>query len=617
MARRGEAGSRRGGSRGAIRGAATATIRYHERAQRTVNNDNKNFVLFAVIAALILFGWPYLQGTLFPTANPPATEVVKGRSKPLPQPTADPAADTPAALRGRRVVLASSPRVRIETPRLRGSINLKGGRVDDLVLPGYKETIAANSPPIRLLSPAGAADAYFAEFGWLGDGVTAPNRDTLFRASAPVLAPGRPVDLDWTNPQGLRFRLRIALDDRYLFTVHQMVGNAGSTPVSLRPYALISRTGVSKDVGASTHVGPIGVFDDGANYSISYDNLKGIPTGFFSALWNGRGKPGANYYDTTGGWLGFGDKYWLAALIPDQGARVHSGFKQAVGERFQADVTRTAAVVPAGKVLETTTRFFAGAKEVNTIDRYEDAFGITHFGRAIDWGWFEIVEKPIFKYLDWLFRMIGNFGVAIMVLTLTIRLLLYPIAQRQFASMAKMRALQPKQKAIQERFKDDKLRQQQEIMALYKTEKVNPLGGCLPTLLQIPILYALYKVLMLTIEMRHQPFALWIRDLSAPDPATILNLFGYLNFTPPHFLAIGIVPVLLGVSMYFQFKLNPQPMDDTQKQVFALMPWILMFIMAPFAVGLQVYWITSNVLTILQQQLLYARHPELKTAPAK
>ena len=249
---------------------------------------------------------------------------------------------------------------------------------------------------------------------------------------------------------------------------------------------------------------------------------------------------------------------------------------------------------------------------MNTLDRYEDRLGIQHFGKAIDWGWFEVVEKPIFNYLDWLFRMVGNFGVAIILLTLTIRGLMFPIAQRQFASMANMRAVQPKMKALQELHKDDKARQQQEVMALYKKEGVNPLAGCLPTFLQIPVFYALYKVLLLTIEMRHQPFVLWIKDLSAPDPLTPLNLFGLLAFTPPHFIAIGVIPILLGISMYFQFKLNPAPMDEAQKQVFAIMPWVLMFVMAPFAVGLQVYWITSNCLTIAQQRLLYARHPGMK-----
>ncbi len=251
------------------------------------------------------------------------------------------------------------------------------------------------------------------------------------------------------------------------------------------------------------------------------------------------------------------------------------------------------------------------------LDRYADKQGFAMLDYGIDWGWFRIVEKPIFYYLDWLFRMVGNFGLAIILLTVTIRGLMFPIAQRQFASMANMRAIQPKMKALQEKYKDDKPRQQQEIMALYKAEKVNPLAGCLPTFLQIPIFYALYKVLLLTIEMRHQPFVLWIKDLSAPDPLTPVNLFGLLAFTPPHFIAIGVIPILLGISMYFQFKLNPAPMDEAQKQVFALMPWVLMFVMAPFAVGLQIYWITSNTLTILQQRLLYARHPGMKEAIAK
>jgi YidC/Oxa1 family membrane protein insertase len=269
-----------------------------------------------------------------------------------------------------------------------------------------------------------------------------------------------------------------------------------------------------------------------------------------------------------------------------------------------------------GKTLTQTSRFFAGAKEVRLLENYEKA-GVTDLSFALDWGWFYFIEKPIFYYLDWLFRQIGNFGVAIMTLTLTIRLLIFPIAQRQFASMAAMRAIQPKMKELQERYKDDKQLQQQKIMALYKEEKVNPLAGCLPTLIQIPIMYSLYKALMLTIEMRHQPFVLWIKDLSAPDPLTPLNLFGLLNFTPPHFIAIGVIPILLGISMWLQFKMNPAPMDEAQKQVFALMPWVLMFVMAPFAVGLQVYWITSNLLTVLQQRVLYARHPALKEAVAK
>jgi YidC/Oxa1 family membrane protein insertase len=583
-----------------------------------VKDDNKNFLLFAVLAALILFGWPLIQNHFFPTANPPATKIEDGKSKALPNPGADPTADGPKALRTRQQVLAESPRVRIDTPSLQGSLNLRGGRIDDLVLVRYKETLAKDSPPIRLFSPSGAPDAYFAGFGWSGDGVAAPGRDTLFTADAPVLTPARPVTLAWRSPAGQRFALRIAVDDRYMFTVTQVVGNGGVAPVSVRPFALVSRVGHSKDLDTWTnHTGPVGAFGRGANYDVSFANLDGERSGVMSRIFGNAAQPGENYFDATGGWLGFGDKYWLAALIPDQRQSVHSGFRPAGPKTYQADFALAPRTLAPGRALATTTRLFAGAKEVNLLDDYEDALGIRHFGKAIDWGWFEVVEKPFFQYLDWLFRLVGNFGVAIILLTLTVRALMFPIAQRQFASMAAMRAIQPKMKAIQERYKDDRQKQQQEIMALYKQERVNPLAGCLPTFLQIPVFYALYKVLLLTIEMRHQPFALWIHDLSAPDPLTPVNLFGFLAFTPPAFLAIGVVPILLGVSMYYQFKLNPAPMDEAQKQVFALMPWVLMFIMAPFAVGLQIYWITSNVLTILQQRLLYARHPQLREATAK
>ncbi|MDO7840892.1 membrane protein insertase YidC [Sphingomonas immobilis] len=585
-----------------------------------MKDEGKNFLLFAVFAALILFGWQIIGAKFFPTANPPATKIVDGKSKPVDTTAgpAGPAANRPGQIRDREKVIAESPRVRIQTPRLAGSINLKGARIDDLVLSKYKETIAKDSKSIRLFSPSGAQHAYFAGFGWSGDGVTTPNADTVFAASAPVLTPAQPVTLAWTNPQGMRFAIRIAIDERYMFTVRQTVTNPTAAPVTLRPYALISRTGVSPDPDTWTdHVGPIGVFTNGATYDITYGNLQGHEATFFGKIFGNIGKPGDNTFDSKGGWFGFGDKYWLAALIPDSGAKMHGGFRAAVGDTFQADFALDPKVVAPGKALVSSVKVFAGAKETNTLDGYEDKLGVHLFGKAIDWGWFEVVEKPIFKYLDFLFRAIGNFGVAIIALTLTIRALLFPIAQRQFASMAKMRVIQPKMKALQERYKDDKARAQQEVMALYKAEGVNPLAGCLPTFLQIPILYALYKVLLLTIEMRHQPFVLWIHDLSAPDPATVLNLFGYLPFQLPAFLAIGVVPVFLGISMYFQFKLNPQPMDEAQAQVFKIMPWVLMFVMAPFAVGLQVYWITSNCLTILQQRLLYARHPELKVPVAK
>jgi len=564
-----------------------------------VKDDKQNFVLFAVIAALILFGWPLIQNKFFPS-NPPATKIVDGKQVPVPNPAADPTADGPAATRDRRVVLAESPRVRIETPRLRGSINLKGARIDDLVLIDYKETVAKNSPPIRLLSPAGAPDAYFAGFGWRTDGLQPPAADAVWTASAPVLSPGKPVNLDATGPGGQRFRLTFSVDGNYMFTVRQTVLNAGAAPVSVAPYGYVNRIGVSKDPDSWTiHTGPMSVNNGSASYGPDFKNLAKGPTQF----------------NTTGGWLGFTDKYWLTALLPDQSSTFTGQFRPGAHDAFQADFTVNPRRLNPGQAITQTARFFAGAKEVRLLDQYTDHEGATKLDYALDWGWFRFIEKPIFYYLDWLFSHVYNFGVAIILLTITIRALLFPIAQRQFASMAAMRAIQPRMKALQEKHKDDKVRLQQEVMALYKAEKVNPLAGCVPTLIQIPIFYALYKVLMLTIEMRHQPFILWIKDLSAPDPATILNLFGYIPITLPHFLAIGVVPVLLGISMYFQFKLNPQAMDETQKQVFQFLPWVLMFVMAPFAVGLQVYWITTNCISILQQRLLYARHPGLQADP--
>ena len=565
-----------------------------------MKNDQKNFLLFAVLAALVLFGWPYIANHFFPAANPPVTKLEDGKSKPVANPATDPAADTANAIRDRAVVLRETPRVAIETPAVRGSINLRGGRIDDLVLLRHKETIAKDSPPVRLLSPSGTADAYFAQFGWSGTGITPPPADALWTASGTKLTPTTPVTLT-TQVGSQRYLMQISVDANYMFTVRQSIVNTGAQPVQVATYGLLSRRGSPVDKDTMTiQVGPIYEAGNGVKFDVDYKDIDATPTTF----------------SAKGGWLGFTDHYWMTALIPDQNAQ-HGLSLKGADQRHQADYrSPTLATLNPGQAMTQSARFFAGAKENKVLNAYEEQ-GVPYFSRSIDWGWFRVVEEPIFVYLDWLFRMVGNFGVAIILLTLTIRGLMFPIAQRQFASMAAMRAIQPKLKVLQERYKDDKPRLQQEMMALYKTEKVNPVAGCLPTLIQIPIFYALYKVLLLTIEMRHQPFVGWIKDLSAPDPATILNLFGYLDFTPPHFLAIGIVPVLLGISMYFQFKLNPAPMDDMQKQVFGLMPWVLMFIMAPFAVGLQVYWITSNLLTIAQQQLLYSRHPALKQAPAK
>ncbi|MGH6706580.1 MAG: membrane protein insertase YidC [Sphingomicrobium sp.] len=557
-------------------------------------NDNKNMLLAIALSALVLIGWSLLSDKFFPTAGPQTQQVENGKVKPVPQPQVDPTAVAPGAIRNREVVLAETPRVRIDTASLQGSINLKGARLDDLVLLEQRETIAKDSPPIRLLSPAGASNSYFAQFGWTGQGVAAPDANSLWTASASVLAPGKPVTLSWTNPTGQRFEQIISVDDGYLFTVKQRVVNSGDGAVALRAFGLVSRSEKSADASSWTqHIGPISYLGGKADYDVDWETLDENKAGITR--------------DSRGGWLGFTDKYWLTALAPANGAPIEASLRKGASGAYQADYAGQPFAVAPGQAVSSETRLFAGAMDKALLDRYEDA-GITKLSKSIDWGWFEWFMRPIFDLLNWLFQVTGNFGVAIICLTFIVRLLMFPIADKQFRSMAGMRRLQPKMKTLQERYKDDKPRLQQEMLKLYQEEKINPAAGCLPILLQIPVFYALYKVLMVSVEMRHQPFALWIKDLSAPDPLTPVNLFGLLDFTPPGFLAIGVLPILLGITMWMQFKLNPQQMDPVQQQIFSIMPWVLMFIMAPFAAGLQLYWVVSNVLTIAQQWWLYKRY---------
>jgi YidC/Oxa1 family membrane protein insertase len=563
-------------------------------------NDNRNMLLAIVLSAIVLLGWSLLSERFFPTPASPTHQVDKGKATSVPQAT--PAADALQAIRPRETVLGETPRLKIETPRLAGSINLKGARFDDLVLVRQRDTIDPKSPPVRLLSPAGTKDSYFAQFGWSGQGVAAPDANSIWSASAPVLRPGQPVTLSWANPTGQRFELTLSVDDGYLFTVKQRVVNGGANAVALRAFGLDSRSTKSHDPSSWTqHVGPIGYLGGKANYDVDWDTLD-------------ENKAGVTV-DSRGGWLGFTDKYWLTALVPAPGAPVEASFRKSGSGAYQTDFAGSNFVVAPGQAVTSESRLFAGAKEKKLLDRYENE-GITSLSKSIDWGWFEWFMRPIFNLLNWLFGVLGNFGLAIIALTLIVRALMFPIADKQFRSMAGMRKIQPKMKELQERFKDDKPRLQQEMLKLYQTEKINPAAGCLPILLQIPVFYALYKVLLVSVEMRHQPFYLWIKDLSAPDPATIVNLFGLLNFTPPHFLAIGVLPILLGITMWIQFKLNPQQMDPVQQQVFSIMPWVLMFVMAPFAAGLQLYWVVSNILTIAQQKWLYYRYDHERNPPA-
>ncbi len=565
--------------------------------------NNRNMMLALVLSALVIFGWSFVSERLFPPALPQTHRVEDGKVKPIANPIPDTGvpAPTPAALRNLNQVLVDSPRVAIRTPSLSGSINLKGAQIDDLVMLRQTETIDSNSKPVRLLSPAGAKGSYFSQFGWSGAGVAVPDANTIWTPSASTLVPGKPVTLSWTSPSGQRFELIFAVDDGYLFTVRQRVSNLAPGPIVLRSFGLVSRADKSKDVTSWTnHVGPISFLGGAADYGVDWKTIDEDKTGISK--------------DSRGGWLGFTDKYWLTALIPAN-APIEASLRKNAGGGYQADFASQPFTVAPGQAVSSELRLFAGAKEKKWLDAYESA-GVTKLSKSIDWGWFEWFMRPIFGLLQWLFHVTGNFGVAIICLTLIVRTLMYPIADRQFRSMAAMRRIAPKMKALQERWKDDKPRQQQEILKLYKEEKANPAAGCLPILLQIPVFYALYKTLMVSVEMRHQPFVLWIKDLSAPDPLTPVNLFGYLNFTPPHFLALGVLPILLGVTMWLQFKLNPPPADPVQQQIFSIMPWVLMFVMAPFAAGLQLYWVVNNLLTIAQQKWLYYRYDHEMNPPA-
>lgn len=578
-------------------------------------DDKRNWITVILLSAAILLGWNFVSQKFFPTppkpdvtktvaGSPSATTATPGQPATLPTPNSAPAPAAQAIVPV-ETALASGNRVPIETPALAGSINLVGARLDDITLTKYRQTIKKNAPPVRLFAPGNTKASYFASVGWAAQGVQVPGPATVWTANGAKLTPTTPVTLSWSNTTGQTFRIEYSIDANYLITAKQTIANTGTAPVGVSSFALIDRLGKPTDPHEqdswTIHIGPTGYLDGKSVFDVNYKDLDA---------------DGAVKYNSAG-WLGFTDKYWLAAIIPAKGERVTASMSAPAANSYQTLFARDFRQIAPGSQVTTTSRIFAGAKEVSILSQYQDKDGITRLSNAIDWGWFEFFEVPIFKLLDWLFRMVGNFGVAIMALTLIIRTLMFPIAQRQFGSMAQMRLVQPKMKALQERYKDDKPKMQQELMKLYKDEKINPLAGCLPILLQIPIFYALYKVLMLTIEMRHQPFILWIKDLSAPDPAHFLNLFGLLNFTPPSLLALGPLALILGITMFLQFRLNPQATDPVQQQVFKIMPWMFMFIMAPFAAGLLLYWITNNCLSIAQQQWMYRKFPALRAAPAK
>ncbi|KPM21997.1 membrane protein insertase YidC [Citromicrobium sp. RCC1885] len=569
-------------------------------------DNQRNLILAVVLCGILILGYEAAVTYYYPT--PPETDQVDRATTPeqrVAQDTAQNPAIAAAAIDEAvdlDEALSAGNRVAIDAPRVEGSINLVGARIDDIELKDHRATVDKDSGPVQLFAPAGTPIQNFAQFGFVGEGTQVPGADTVWQASGEALTPDTPIDLRWDNAQGQRFRIRLSIDDNYMITAEQTVANTGDAPVVVSPFATITRTSLtaSKSTWIS-HSGPIGTFGGTVDYGPDYDDV------VEQKVVSGGADPA---------WLGFTDIYWLGALIPEAGSAPDTGFRSLGDNLFRADLIYNPATLQPGRQITRTSQLFAGAKESNVLDAYQDA-GIAQFGLAIDWGWFRWFEKPILWLLRQIFSVVGNFGVAIILLTCIVRGLMFPIAQKGFSSMASMKAIQPEMKKLQEKHKDDKVTQQQEMQKLFKERGVNPVAGCLPMLLQIPVFFALYKVLILAIEMRHQPFIFWIRDLSAPDPAHILNLFGMLPFEVPGMLALGPLALLLGFTMWLTFRLNPAAMDPVQQQVFSIMPWVMMFVMSPFAAGLLLYWNTSNILTLAQQKYLYSKHPQLREAAEK
>ncbi len=575
-----------------------------------MDEQNRNLILATALSFLVILVWFVLFPPPEPTDTgtlPPATATdTAGDTGTVPT-TADPVAggSDPAAPSD----VADAPRIAIETDRLNGSISLAGGRIDTLQLMDYRETIDDGSPVVTLLSPVGSDHAYYALYGWApGPGATAadvPGPRTLWTQQGDgVLTPDSPVTLTWTGASGLAFTRTIAVDDDYMFSVTQSVTNTGTQNAAMAPYGILARHGQPEDLKNFfiLHEGAIQM-TDGELSEIDYSDMEDYEP-------DARGARSDSTTVEQNGWIGFTDHYWMATLIPQPG----TGFRASSKYIDARNIYQTEAVLPTqtvapGATAEVSTQLFAGAKEWEAIRAYQSA-GVDGFVDSIDWGWFFFLTKPIFAVLHWIYLAIGNMGWAIIGLTLFIKALLFPLAYKSYVSMAKMKELQPEMEKIKERSGDDRQKLQQEMMALYKKEKVNPAAGCLPILLQIPIFFSLYKVIFVTLDLRHAPWFGWIKDLSAPDPSSILNLFGLFDWATPDpssilfIFSLGILPIILGISMWLQQKLNPAPTDPTQAMIFAWLPWVFMFMLGTFASGLIVYWIANNVITFAQQYLI-------------
>jgi YidC/Oxa1 family membrane protein insertase len=593
--------------------------------------DSKNTIIAIVLSAIVLIGWqffiglPQMEKQRQEQAQQQAAKTGVGQPGQATQPPlatpggAQAPGQVPAAVPGqaatpsatatvtREAALKASPRVAIDTGSIQGSIDLKGGRIDDISLVKFRETVDPKSPPIVLLSPSGSPEPFYAEFGWTGTAganVKLPTSDTVWtQAGSGALAVGHPVALTYDNGGGLEFRRIIAVDDKYLFTIKDEVVNKSANPVTLFPYALISRHGTPKTLGYYIlHEGLIGVLGNDGLQEYTYKKVEEKKDVAF---------------DVTNGWLGITDKYWAAALVPDPGAHLKAHFSTGtVGteKTYQTDYLLDAKTIASGATDSADARLFAGAKEVTVVNNYEKQLGLNRFDLLIDWGWFYFITKPLFTVIDYFYHLVGNFGLAILIVTVLIKAAFFPLANKSYASMAKMKAVQPQMAALRERYPDDKAKQQQELMALYKKEKINPVAGCLPVVIQIPVFFSLYKVLFVTIEMRHAPFFGWIHDLSAPDPTNIFTLFGLIPFDPTiipvvgPFLHVGAWGLIMGITMWVQMKLNPTPPDPTQAMIFNWMPIIFTFMLASFPAGLVIYWAWNNSLSVAQQSVIMRKH---------
>jgi YidC/Oxa1 family membrane protein insertase len=601
-------------------------------------DDQKNLLLALVLTGIVLIAWQYLfavpqiekQKQIAQQQQQQQQQTQGQQPAPAAQPGAPPQAapgtvpqapglPSAAPTLTREAALAASPRIRIDTPRLSGSLALMGGRIDDLALVQYRETVNPSSPPIVLLAPSGSPQPLYAEFGWTGAAGTSvklPGPDTMWRQDgSDALSVDHPVTLVYDNGEGLQFRRTVGVDDKYLFTIKDEVANSGAAAVTLYPYALISRHGAPPTLGYYIlHEGLIGVMGDQGLQEMTYKKIEDQKT--------------PSTFDVTNAWLGFTDKYWATTLLPETDARIHAKFSFGlIGQTktYQTDYLLDPRTIAPGETGSADARLFAGAKEVTTVginfplggfEGYNQQLNLNKFDLLIDWGYFWFITKPMFLAIDFFFHLVGNFGVAILMITLIIKILFLPLANKAYASMAKMKAVQPEMTAIRTRYADDKVKQQQAMMELYKRDKINPVAGCLPIAIQIPVFFSLYKVLFVTIEMRHAPFFGWIKDLSAPDPTNVFNLFGLIPYDPDVLLGVGIGsffhlgvwPLIMGVTMFLQMKLNPPPPDPAQQVIFNWMPVIFTFMMGNFSAGLVIYWAWNNSLSVAQQSFIMSRH---------